>query len=152
MRFIPLAVLLIILVVAGCRNPGPQPPTVTELIALLQTDDQKMQIEAANWVKHLGPRAAEAGPALTIALKSRHLSVRHHAALALAHIGPEAAAAVPALTAALNDPEHIVRQAAAETLGQLGPAAAAAIPELEKLSRRSDPCNAAPAALKRIRP
>jgi HEAT repeat protein len=151
MRFVSLIFPSLMVILAGCGDKGPQPPSVAELTAMLQSGDQKVQIEAANWVKQLGPRAAETRQSLAAALKSPHMSVRHHAALTLAHIGPEAAAAVPALTAALNDQECTVRQAAAETLGQIGPAAATAVPELEKLSRRPDPCNAAPAALKKIR-
>jgi len=120
---------------------------------MLQSGNPGEQIKAASWVQQLGPKAAETAPALIAALKSEDLVVRQNAAAALGHLGPDAAqAAVPALTEALGDPEESVRRFAADALGNLGPAAASAIPALEELSRRPDVCNAAPNALKKIRP
>lgn len=154
------ATIFVLMVALGsCAEQGPKPPSVTELTAMLQGDDPKAQREAAHWVVHLGPKAADTAPALSAALKSPDMTVRQSAALALGRIGPGAAATVvPALTAALDDPEISVRRSAAESLGQLGPAARSAIPALEKLSvqsKQADPqapaCDPAADALKKIR-
>jgi HEAT repeat protein len=158
-----LAVFFLVLIVAGCGDNAPKPPSVEELKAKLQQDDPNLQIEAAAWIKELGPKAAEARPALIAALKSPDPAVRREAAAALGYIGPEAAPAVPALMEALADPEDRVRRAAAESLGNLGPAAAAAIPALENLiakdnlikqtdpSKQGSSCSTADSALKKIR-
>ena len=148
-----LALASLALMAAGCRDSGePRPPSVKELTAMLQSDDAKVQVEAAHWVIHEGPKAAATTPALIMAMKSPDQMVRQSAALALGHVGPEAVNAVPALIAGLDDPENSVRQAAAQSLGALGPAASAAVPALEKLAAQPDKCSAAPAALKKIRP
>lgn len=153
MRRLCLAVLILVAAVLGCsKDPSPVAPAPAELTTMLESGDPQVQMEAAQWVVSLGPKAAETTPALIAALKSRHMTVRQNAALALGHVGPDAAAtAVPALTKALEDPETSVRQVAAETLGKIGPAARSAIPALEKLAARPDNCNAAPHALKKIR-
>lgn len=149
-----LIVALLFSILAGCGDRPPQPPSVAELTAMLQNDDPKVQVEAATWIKHLGPKAAETTPALTAALKSPDRLVRQSAAMALGQIGPEAAEAVPALTEALADEDYNVRRVAADALGQMGPAASSAIPaleKLEKLSKKSDPCGSTQSALKKIR-
>jgi HEAT repeat protein len=147
-----VAVVLVLLAIAGCAERGPQPPSVPELISMLQSDDADAQRKACSWVGILGPQSADATPALIAALKSPETSVREHAAVALRHVGPRGAEAVPALTNALSDPVQGVREAAATTLGQLGPAAASAIPALEQFSAQGDQCGSAKAALKKIRP
>lgn len=153
MRTISAATFFLVLATAGCRRGErePLPPSVSELKTMLVSADPKTQNEAAAWVRQLGPKAAETVPALITALKSPEMSVRQNAAVALSQVGPDAAQAIPALTDALSDPEEPVRRSAADTLGSLGPAAASAIPALEALDRRGDKCNAAPAALKKIR-
>jgi len=143
--------LLLLILAAGCAR-GPQPPANAELIAMLQKDDPKVQLEAAAWITELGPKAAETKPALIALLKSPHGSVRQSAAAALAQLGPDAADAVPALAGILSDPEYSVRKAGADALAQFGPAASSAIPALEASSKQPDPCNATAAALKKIRP
>ena len=154
MRVNWLDVLAILLLPAGCsRWKEPQPPTSAELTTMLQSDDPKTQREGAHWVVQLGPKAADTAPALIAALKSPDVTVRQSAALALGTIGPEVAPeAVPPLTTALADPDASVQQAAADALGKMGPAAASAIPALERLADQPDKrCNAAPAALKKIK-
>lgn len=145
-------VLGMMMLICGCGPSEPQPPTIAELIATLQKGEQKEQIEALRWINQLGAKAAETKAALVEALKSPHLSVRQGAARTLGQLAPQATDAIPALIGALKDPEPSVQQAAADSLGQFGSAASAAIPQLEKLSVSStDPCNAAPIALKKIR-
>ena len=154
MRRSCFAMGVLILTLAGCGGPrDPQPPTVTELNAKLTSGDAQAQIDAAAWAEHLGVKAAETAPALRAALKSPDARVRRSAAAGLAQIGPAAAEAVPELTTALTDPDAKVQKAAADALGQLGPAASAAIPALEQLSeQKTDSCNSAQTALKKIRP
>jgi HEAT repeat protein len=147
-----IALGVVIFLTAGCgAAKEPQPPSVAELTAMLQNQDQAEQIRAANWVQQLGPKAAETAPALKAALKSPHAAVRSNAAMALARIGPAAENAVADLTAALADSEYNVRKAAADALGEIGPAAAAAIPALEALSQQPDKCGSAQSALTKIR-
>jgi HEAT repeat protein len=68
----------------------------------------------------LGPRAAEAVPALIPLLSDRRPLDRYLAAEALGAIGPEAAPARPALAAALQDEEGVVRESAAWALETIG--------------------------------
>ncbi len=144
---------IVFLVLAGCADPGPRPPSVTELTTMLESNDPKVQIEAASWIKDLGPRAKETGRALIAALQSPDPTVRQYAASALGRLGPDGAAtAVPVLAKALQDPEINVRRAAADSLGQFGPAASSAIPALEEFCKTPDACQPGPIALKKIRP
>jgi HEAT repeat protein len=157
MRARHLAFFLVLLV-AGCGGGAggyrePEPPSVTELTAMLKSEDSDKQITAAAWIKKLGPKAAETAPSLIAVLKSEHVGVRKNAAEALGQIGPatSAAVAVPALAATLDDPEPRVQKAAIDALGQFGPAASSAIPALEKMSTRTDLHSSVPNALKKIR-
>jgi HEAT repeat protein len=157
MRANRLAAFLLFVLVSGCGGGNgyrePTPPSMTELTAMLKSEDPDQQIKAALWVKQLGPKAAETAPALIGALKSDNVGVRQNAATALGQIGPGVAdAAVPALAAALDDPEPSVQNAAAYSLGQFGTAASAAIPALERMIARPHQHDVAPNALKKIRP
>jgi HEAT repeat protein len=69
----------------------------------------------------LGPRAAEAVPALVPILGAPRALDRYLAAEALGAIGPAAAAARPALSAAVRDEDAVVRESAARALEALGP-------------------------------
>ena len=123
----------------GCSRHRPfEGKTVAQLTLMLQSDDSVKQVQGAFGLSQLGSQAKDAGPALIAALKSRHTSVREHAALALGTISPELDLAVPALTAALQDSEMTVRRQAAIALGRIGPEARSALPALEKASRDPD--------------
>jgi HEAT repeat protein len=82
-------------------------------------------------VAKLGPRAAEATPALIPILSAPRPLERYLAAEALAAIGPAASAARPALEAALRDEEPVVRESAA--------AALEAIAHAQTASRATEP-------------
>jgi HEAT repeat protein len=151
MRKRTMIIVLMTVAVAGCGRRDPEAPTVAELLDKLEKGTHNMQMEALRWVKQLGPKAAQTKVQLIGILNNPSPLIRQHAAAALGAIGPEAADAVPALTAALRDPEANVRKAAADALGQLGPAAVSATSALEELAKGSDPCDAAQAALKKIR-
>ena len=153
-----LAGFFLVLMAAGCKEPVPQPPNITELTAMLQSDDPSEQTKAAAWIVQLGPKASATTPALTAALKSPNVAVRQSAAMALGYVGSEAGGVVSALLTALEDNESSVQIAAAGSLGQLGPAASSAIPALERLSKRNkqsetkgSSCDPAADALKKIR-
>jgi HEAT repeat protein len=144
----------LLILAAGCKGQDeqPQPPAVAQLTTMLQDPNPQVLLEAAAWIKELGPKAADTAPALKAALKNPNAAVRQSAALALGKIGPDVAEVIPALTSALGDTDHGVRRTAADALGQMGPAAQSAIPALEKLSKQADSCNSAQNALKKIRP
>src|SRR5262249_23489113 len=88
--------------------------------------------EAATVLGLIGPRAADAVPALMEVLKDRHAAAdrRAAAAFALGTIGPPAADIVPALIPALKDEKPEVRQRAAEARAWIGPPAREAVPAL----------------------
>jgi HEAT repeat protein len=71
---------------------------------------------AAAALQQIGPAAAEAMPALVIALGDPDKYIQWMALKALERIGP---VAVPALVAALNDPLEVVRQNATEALKKI---------------------------------
>ena len=124
---------------SGCGRHRPyEGKSVTQLTQMLQSEDSVKQVQGAFGLSQLGSQAKDAAPALVVALKNRHTSVREHAALALGNISPEAEVAVPALTEALRDSEMTVRRQAAIALGRLGPEARSALPALEKASRDPD--------------
>ncbi len=80
----------------------------------------------------IGPRAADAAPALIALLPQRQkdAELRQRAAVALGLIGTPTADIVPALVAALKDEKPEVRQGAAEGLAWMGPPAREAVPAL----------------------
>jgi HEAT repeat protein len=88
--------------------------------------------EAATVLGLIGPRAADAVPALMEVLKDRHTPAdrREAAAFALGRIGTPAADIVPALIAALKDEKPEVRQRAADALAWIGPPAREAVAAL----------------------
>ena len=136
---------------------------VRRLSEALSSGDLAKRRDAAYELHVLGPRAKDAVPALTKALRDRDQHLWYYAATALARIGPDAVEATPALLDALRDgrgqrwyraayalgqvgkaivPElraavteesDRLRRGAAKALGWIGPDAEAAIPELEDL-------------------
>ncbi len=149
-----LAAMFLLFSMTGCKKEtGPKPPTVAEMIEMLNSGDVDAQVNAAQWASSMGPKAMEAKPALLALVKHDNPSVRQGAIAALGKLGPEAAAdVVPALTEALKDRELRVQLAAVNALADFGPAASSAIPALEALSRGTDGCKApSQAALNKIR-
>jgi HEAT repeat protein len=140
---------------------------VPDLLQVLAPDEDLTSIRAVILLGRLGPRAAQAVPALAALLRREDgnwsawaasslaaigaaavpaLSAslegeteeeRVSAARGLERMGAAAAPAVPALVHALKDSKYRVREQAASALGAIGPAAGAAIPSL--LSALKDP-------------
>jgi hypothetical protein len=137
--FLQVWLACFLLLDSGCGRHRPyEGKSVTQLTQMLESDDSIKQVQGAFGLSQLGSQAKDAAPALVAALKSRHTSVREHAALALGTISPEAEVAVPALTEALRDSEMTVRRQAAIALGRLGPEARSGLPALQKASRDPD--------------
>jgi HEAT repeat protein len=109
------------------NNHHGQLQRIQKLLLSLAAPEFEIRRHTVKALMEIGPAAAEAVPALIIALGDKERAVREGATKALAQIG---SAAVPALITALGDKECAVRQGAANALGQLGPAAAETVPAL----------------------
>jgi len=150
-------------------SPQRSPANVAGEVQALANPDPEVRVVAAEALGGLGRGAAQAVPALIVALADLDAGVRWHAAVALAAIGPpsvaplvrvltgepaarragaafalgrmdrEAADALRPLTGALGDPDAAVRENAAEALGRLGPEASAAVPAVVHLFSDPDP-------------
>jgi HEAT repeat protein len=110
--------LLGLLACAGCgRNKS-----TDELIADLNSSQDRDQIIAARTLSSRTGDAAKVIPALTAALKGRDGDVRRSAALGLGSFGEQARDAIPALQATEHDRDARVREAAAIALSRIDPA------------------------------
>jgi HEAT repeat protein len=94
---------------------------------------EQVRIRAIVGLRHVGPEAKEAVPALTQALKHSKDELGQAAIAALRDIGPAARAAVPALIDVLarhlDDKESHVRNAVAQALMAIKPETASLLPE-----------------------
>jgi HEAT repeat protein len=121
-----------------------QKQLVPEFIELLRYEkDGQIRLAVLDTVADMGPVAAEAIPALMVAMQKnfggRQEEERHQdfrAALALSKIGP---AAVEALRNLTGEKSANLRSEAALALGRIGPPAAAATAELIGLLADDDP-------------
>jgi HEAT repeat protein len=95
-------------------------PAVTQLVVLLQTDDDEVRISAITALERIGSQANLTVPALIAALHDPNVDVRYAAANALARYSTRAALVIPALIKALNDPEPAIVFAAANALSHMG--------------------------------
>lgn len=119
---------------------------VPDLIHLLETGDIFDKDAAAGALKHFGPSAKSAIPALRRNLRPTDTSVAWNSAEALGAIGEAAWEAVPDLVNVLMERQkeyldngpHICKFAA-QALGKIGPAAKEAVPALETLLDHSNP-------------
>ena len=116
------AAALAALVQSGGELPEGSIAKLTGFLTHLDTDARADAILALG---QLGPRAAEAFPAIEKALTDGSSEIRHNAAWALGQVGEEQKErAVPPLAAVLEaDPDADVRAQAAWALGQMGIAA-----------------------------
>ena len=107
----------------------------------LSDADIRVRWYAAYVLGQLGPRAAEAVPALEKALANtgEQEYVRGTEAWALGRMGPAAADAEPLLVKMLVSKHVSVRRNASEALGRFGPAAKRTVPDLLKLRGDDDP-------------
>jgi len=105
---------------------------VPELVAELDHPDTSVHFAVLSVLGNLGPRAAEAAPALAAYITHQENDgCRLSAINALGRIGPQAQVAVPALIEILETGDQFDRRHAANTLAEIGPAAAPATPVLE---------------------
>ena len=74
-------------------------------------------------------------------LKSKDLTERNAAVLALGYLGPTASESVPVLETVLSDENPSVRENAVWSLGRIGPAAQSALPALRRLLDRHEVLN-----------
>jgi hypothetical protein len=110
------------------------PNSVVPVLAdVAEHRDLESQAVAVAILGSLGPRAADAVPAL-VAIIGKSNELGSLAAIeALGRIGPSAAPAVPKLSELLSAPrEPKWRPAAARSLGAIGPAARPALPAFKK--------------------
>lgn len=117
MRRYLILFIFILLVVSGC---GHQKST-DELIADLQSSDEKDQIIAARLLPQRKGDAAQAVPALIKSLKEGDGDVRWSSAIGLGYFGEEAKEAIPALQAAESDRDARVREAARVAISRIDP-------------------------------
>lgn len=109
---------------------------VKVLMQQLASRDVGLRFRAAKALAALKSEAADAVPALTVALADTDPDVRRAVIAAVRAVQPDAKPSkelVQAFAADLTDPDDGVRLLAVRALGRLGYAAAAAIPEVEKL-------------------
>jgi HEAT repeat protein len=108
-----------------------------ELIASLKAEDTSLRLGAAKALGGMGPKAADAVPALIENLGHADGELRTEIAESLASIGKDA---VAPLTAALGGSDAKVRAGSARALGVLGHEASSAGPQLlEKAGADEDP-------------
>ena len=117
-------------------NFGPAAkPAVTELLKMLDKDDEITRVNAAValWKIEGHPKAL---PALLEMLRHGNAFQAYRAAVALGQMEKESDVVAPALIEALHAPDADVRRAAARSLGQLGKAA---FPSLKKANALQTP-------------
>jgi HEAT repeat protein len=113
---------------------GPIAPelTVPPLAKLLgPNEDADVREAVADTLRHYGPYAKEALPALIAIMNNGDAATREAVIRAVISVGgPEASEAIPALRVALKSDNANVRRVAADALGNLGGRAMAAIDDL----------------------
>ncbi len=126
----------VFLVLAAVAQTTSAQTTSAQWTAQLAAQDFRIRWHAAYMLGELGPKAAEAVPALHKILekKAEQEYVRGMAAWALGRIGPAAEVEIPLLAETMYSRGHIaVRRNSVEALGNFGPAAKSAVDELIKL-------------------
>jgi HEAT repeat protein len=112
-------------------NPSPSPERrLAQALVEWNDGDSRLRRTALRQFARLGPRAAQAVPALIAGLTDTDSKIRTRTATALARIGGAAAAATSAITAALEDSNQDVREAAADALACIKPDPRAVVPAL----------------------
>jgi HEAT repeat protein len=91
-----------------------------ELINQLTRSDEQKFVAAAQAISQKGPTAADAVPALALALRHPSKLVREAALKALGTIGQSSRVAMVTMQRAIDDPEADVRVAAQQALQQIG--------------------------------
>jgi HEAT repeat protein len=84
-------------------------------------------------MKHMGPLAAQALPALSAGVKSKSYETGRTAVDALGFLGPEVAAGMPVFSEALSSEHATIQESALVKLRDLGASAKPALPAIRKL-------------------
>ena len=141
----PLVVLILSLPLSAAAAQAPvdlEGKTVQQWADELNSKEFRQQWHAAYVLGMLGPRAAEAVPALHDVLdvnSEKNEYARSMAAWALGRIGPAAEPEIPFLIETMRTTTLLaVRRSTAEALGNLGPAAKSAVSELLKMLDNDD--------------
>jgi HEAT repeat protein len=141
-RFVMLFSLFLLCAVqhgaAQEKEPVYDGKPVSEWIARLKDKDDQVRLKAAMSLRHLGPQAKAAVPALMDSLNDRNVSIRQESAFALLRIGAAAKPAIPALVQALNDKDFYVRFGSTIALADFGVDAPAAVPALTQMLKGPD--------------
>ncbi len=136
MRIAFLTSFLVLLPISFLRGEGQQ--DFTDLLRDLKTGTPAARAHAAAELAGKGPAAAQAVPALIIALEDPSVAVRHEALLALQRIGPPAQDSIPAFQKLLTSDHALIRTQAARALGLLGAEAEPALRELTAALKDQD--------------
>jgi HEAT repeat protein len=113
--------VLSFLAITGCGSEK----STDQLIADLQSAQEKDRIIAARLLGHRKGDAARTVPALVQSLKDGDGDVRWSAAIGLGYFGKDAREAIPALQTAQSDRDARVREAARVALSRIDPEQAA---------------------------
>ncbi|MCE9531050.1 MAG: HEAT repeat domain-containing protein [Planctomycetes bacterium] len=124
---------------------GIGPAAVPELKQFLQGDDEKVQLQAADWLSVLGENGKDAIPVLiTLLEEAKFNENRARAIETLSRFGPLASSAVPALKNALRHNDLYVRTGAARALAKVDGTAVEALPMLMESMRMNPDRDVAP--------
>ncbi|MFI5379479.1 MAG: HEAT repeat domain-containing protein [Tepidisphaerales bacterium] len=111
---------------------------VPRLIEQLKSTDSQARIDAADDLRTLGPKAAQAAANLELLLKDVHPAVRAHATAALCAVSPQTKAGVEVLAKMLTGEAPAQRRLGAQCAGLAGPAARGLVPQLAALLGDAD--------------
>ena len=103
---------------------------IDTLITTLGSDNDEVVEQAIEEISHLGPKGAQAVPALLKLLQSSNPHIRAHAAIALGQMRKAALPAVVALAKMVTDPDASVRSAALDALAEIEPGKKLVVPLL----------------------
>jgi HEAT repeat protein len=109
-----------LLACGGCAREK----STAQLLEDLKGAEERDRLIAVRLLPQRTQDAAQAIPALIVALKDKEGDIRRSAAIGLGTLGEQAKDAVPALQAALRDRDARVREAAGKALSRIDPAAA----------------------------
>jgi len=115
-----LVLLPCMLACGGCAREK----STAQLLEDLKGAEERDRLIAVRLLPQRTQDAAQAIPALMVALKDKEGDIRRSAAIGLGTLGEQAKDAVPALQAALRDRDARVREAAGKALSRIDPAAA----------------------------